>query len=261
MQRLATIRPATGQATSTPNYYECCMDRTSTDDTAKTTKGRLLDAAQQLYTKAGHEGLSLRDLTELAGVNLAAVNYHFGSKTALVCAMVSRRFDPINETCLRELSRLEDQLQDKLRCEHVFAALLKSVCHPRFNVIDSPQQWQFAIRSSCDLSQPLRQFLTQRYGHVEQRFIDAFCRVTPWLSREEVDWRIRCVAFSLPGISLNTSTYEMLRAAIDKRLMTPTQALVELTGTARMLLSAPALDAAGLDMLHAVFTDPMPEPA
>lgn len=237
------------------------MDRTSIDDTGKTTKSRLLDAAQQLYTKAGHEGLSLRDLTELAGVNLAAVNYHFGSKTALVCAMVARRFDPVNEARIGELSRLEHQFQDELRCEHVFTALLKSVCHPRFNIVDSPQQWQFAIRASCDLSQPLRQFLAQRYGHVEQRFIDAFCRVTPWLSRDEVDWRIRCVAFSLPGIGLNANTYEMLRGAIDKRLMTPTQALVELVGTARMLLNAPSLDTVELEKLHALFADSMQEPA
>jgi AcrR family transcriptional regulator len=234
------------------------MDRNSIDDTGKTTKARLLDAAEKLYTKSGQENLSLRDLTELAGVNLAAVNYHFGSKNALVCAMIARRFDFVCEARLGDLSRFERELGDKLRCEHVFIAILKVLIDPGFDVITSPEPRRFAIRASGDLSQPLRQFLTQRYSHVEQRFLAAFSRVTPWMKAEEVAWKINCLAFALPGTGLNASTYQLIRKALDERSMTPMDVFASLSATVSALLNAPPLDTDHLTLVHTIFASHVP---
>ena len=44
------------------------------------TKTRILDGAEQLFAREGFHNTSLRTLTSLASVNLASVNYHFGSK-------------------------------------------------------------------------------------------------------------------------------------------------------------------------------------
>src|SRR2546430_12271058 len=55
----------------------------------------------------GFEGASMRMLTAKAGVNLAAVNYHFGSKHALVEAVFRRRLDPMNTARIAELEKLE----------------------------------------------------------------------------------------------------------------------------------------------------------
>src|SRR5204863_9010446 len=46
------------------------------------TRTRILNAAEELFMQHGFEGASMRMLTAKAGVNLAAVNYHFGSKHA-----------------------------------------------------------------------------------------------------------------------------------------------------------------------------------
>jgi len=212
------------------------MDRVSSDDSSRNTKARLLDAAEQLYTRSGPDSLSLRDLTEHAGVNLAAVNYHFGSKNALVCAMVARRLDVINELRLAELTRLESALGDQLSSEHVMTVLAKSLMQDTFDIIDSPDQRDFMIRVGTDLSQPLRQFLTQRYAHVESRFVAAFCRSTPWLDADTVRWHLNTLAFALPGVGLNANTMMMISQAVSEHGMSKVNTLWLLASTMRTLL-------------------------
>ena len=73
------------------------------------TRTRILDAAEELFMQHGFEGTSMRLLTAKASVNLAAVNYHFGSKHALVEAVFRRRLDPMNQERLAGLEALEAQ--------------------------------------------------------------------------------------------------------------------------------------------------------
>ncbi|PJF45437.1 MAG: TetR/AcrR family transcriptional regulator, partial [Candidatus Thermofonsia Clade 3 bacterium] len=63
---------------------------------AAATRERILDAAERLFAERGFAGTSLRDITSEARVNLAAVNYHFGSKDELFLATVVRRLEPVN---------------------------------------------------------------------------------------------------------------------------------------------------------------------
>src|SRR5260370_4062001 len=68
---------------------------------------RILDVAEELFMQRGFEGASMRMLTAKAGVNLAAVNYHFGSKHALIEAVFRRRLDPMNVARIAALDQLE----------------------------------------------------------------------------------------------------------------------------------------------------------
>src|SRR6056297_2319041 len=61
------------------------------------TKTRILDCAEELFARDGFHNTSLRGLTALADVNLASVNYHFGSKEALLEAVIERRLLPLNQ--------------------------------------------------------------------------------------------------------------------------------------------------------------------
>jgi AcrR family transcriptional regulator len=222
----------------------------------KTTKARLLDAAEYLYTQAGHEHLSLRELTERAHVNLAAVNYHFGSKNALVCAMVARRFDPINDGVIADLARLERTLKGQLRSEHLFGILAKGLSRPGFDIFDSSAHCDFAIRASADLSQPVRQFLSQRYAHVEKRFIQAFCQASPALSADAVKCRVNCLVFALSGTAINLNTIQLLRCAVFEQSMTKMQALAYAAAPMAALLHSPPLpDTNHLAMIETVFDD------
>src|SRR5947207_2372152 len=71
------------------------------------TRTRILDAAEELFMQHGFEATSMRVLTAKAGVNLAAVNYHFGSKHALIEAVFRRRLDPMNAARIAALAELE----------------------------------------------------------------------------------------------------------------------------------------------------------
>ena len=56
------------------------------------TRDRILDAAERLFVEHGFEGTSMRMITGAANANLAAVNYHFGSKDALIQAVFRRGY-------------------------------------------------------------------------------------------------------------------------------------------------------------------------
>ena len=71
------------------------------------TKERILDVAERLFAERGFPSTSLRDITAEAAVSLASVNYHFGSKEALLAALLDRRFRPMNDLRLERLDRLE----------------------------------------------------------------------------------------------------------------------------------------------------------
>src|SRR5271154_2961756 len=71
------------------------------------TKERILDTAERLFCEHGFEATSLRAITAAAGVNLAAVNYHFQTKDSLVHAVIQRRMQPINAKRLELLNACE----------------------------------------------------------------------------------------------------------------------------------------------------------
>src|SRR5258706_5167560 len=95
------------------------------------TKTRILDAAEQLFMEHGFEATSMRQLTSAAGVNLAAVNYHFGSKEELFQAVLTRRLDPMNQERIELLQKVEREAGGKpLSCENVLFAMLIPALRP-----------------------------------------------------------------------------------------------------------------------------------
>lgn len=71
------------------------------------TKSRILDEAEKLFAEQGFHAASLRQITDRAKSNLAAVNYHFGSKRKLMVAVLLRRVRPLNQARLALLDELE----------------------------------------------------------------------------------------------------------------------------------------------------------
>ena len=89
------------------------------------TRGKILDAAEALFAEHGFSATSVRAITTKAEVNLAALNYHFGSKDAVIDAVFSRRIAPLNQERLRLLDQLEKKSGDTVPgLEDLLSALL-----------------------------------------------------------------------------------------------------------------------------------------
>lgn len=81
----------------------------------KDTKQLILDTAERLFARKGFQATSMRDITGTAKVNLSSVNYHFGSKDALLDAVFERRLLPLNERRMRALRDVVENARLKRR--------------------------------------------------------------------------------------------------------------------------------------------------
>ena len=156
------------------------------------TKDRILDAAERLFARDGVEATSLRSITAQAGVNLAAVNYHFQSKESLLHAVIARRLNPVNEKRLAMLDACEAVAgAGPLPLEPVLDALLR----PIFEML-SGQAKEFTPimgRIFTESAELTEQVFEKHLAHVAKRFLPAFQRALPDLPLVELLWRLQFV--------------------------------------------------------------------
>src|SRR5690606_14469470 len=95
-------------------------------DSKVATKQRLIDAAEALFADEGFDRVSVRDITTKAAANVAAVNYHFGSREGLVAVVMARYINPVNEERLARLEALERRAGNKaLAVEEILEAFIR----------------------------------------------------------------------------------------------------------------------------------------
>jgi AcrR family transcriptional regulator len=159
------------------------------------TRDRILGAAERLFAERGLEGASLRQLTAEAKVNLAAVNYHFGSKDNLIAEVFSRRLDQLGEDRLRALRTV--QASGKATLEDLLRAFVEPALAMTIGESGGSAFMRVLAHAYAEQNEQLRSFLSERYGHVLKTFADAFADVLPDLSRETLYWRLDFVAGAL----------------------------------------------------------------
>jgi AcrR family transcriptional regulator len=155
------------------------------------TKERILDAAERLFARHGIGATSLRSIIAEAGVNLAAVHYHFGSKEALVSAVVHRCIDPLNQERLARLDRLEKEAGARRpSVEKVAEAFVAPVLKLR----DDPNHGEdFARLMGRLFGEPeygIEHMIPEHFSELRDRFVAAIQKALPKLSREEIMWRM-----------------------------------------------------------------------
>lgn len=160
------------------------------------TATRILDVAERLFVEHGFEATSLRMITQQAEVNLAAVNYHFGSKDALFESVFLRRLAPLLEDCLAELDTLEAAEGD-LPLEQ----LVLSFIRPCLALSKDPSRGgamfvRLLSRTLVENHRLLRETISQQYSVFVQRYTSAFQRALPDLESEQLAWRMH-LAFSV----------------------------------------------------------------
>jgi AcrR family transcriptional regulator len=180
------------------------------DATSPDTKTRILDAAELLFMEHGYEATSLRQLTAAAGVNLAAVNYHLGSKEELFQAVLTRRLDPMNQERIQLLEALERAPGPKPpSCESVlFAMLAPALRLARDEKRGGKNFLRVLGRAYADPAPFIRRFLHEQYAEMIARYKEAFLRALPHLTRQELTWRLH---FVMGALSYSLASTDALR--------------------------------------------------
>ena len=213
------------------------------------TRTRILDAAEELFMQHGFQGTSMRQLTSRAGVNLAAVNYHFGSKDALIEAVFRRRLDPMNAGRVAELDRLEKSAAGSTPSpERIIRAFLRAslamigdaraggralapeqiiraFIGASLRMIEDAKNGgrnfiRLLGRTYTDPQKHIRSLIGQLYAPAMERFKIAFERALPQMPRDELIWRMHFMFGTLAYTLAATDTVQLI-AGCKPRCTTP----------------------------------------
>ena len=145
------------------------------DSRAKTRK-RVIEAAEKLFARRGIEAVSVRDITQAAGVNLAAINYHFGTKNALAAEVFKQMIDPLNAQRLQLLDNVETRAGRKAPgLEAVLEAMIRPAVERGFDQRQDSETF-LRLTGRC-LSEPnaeLEQIVRAHFEKLIRRFDAAF---------------------------------------------------------------------------------------
>jgi AcrR family transcriptional regulator len=152
------------------------------------TRTAILTAAERLYAERGFSDVTLRDIVAEANVNLAAVNYHFGSKDELIAELFVTRSIALNRERLHELRAAEDKGGGSASIHDILRALVAPVmrdCLGPENARSTAAR--FMIRASIESVPPIRRIKTREIDHL-RKFAAAMKRALPGRSEVELYW-------------------------------------------------------------------------
>ena len=159
------------------------------------TKERILSAAEELFARHGFQGASLRQVTAAANVNLAAVNYHFGSKDNLINEVFRRRLDELTERRLGALKEAKNQPKPSL--ERILEAFVEPALSLASDKLGGASFMRVLARAYAEHDVSLRKFLSDNYGYVLKSFASAIQELMPELDKEALYWRLDFIAGAL----------------------------------------------------------------
>jgi AcrR family transcriptional regulator len=155
--------------------------------TGRSAKERLLDAAERLFAKRGYHGVSIRDITDAARVDVALVNYHFGSKRALLTSVFERRAEVINRERLERLEAVRIHAGGTLELKAVVNAFMEPLIQRSAR---GGRGWKsyFALVAQVNNSPELSVLMTRNFDPVVHKFIDVLQEALPGADPRDMYW-------------------------------------------------------------------------
>src|SRR5215212_1566900 len=152
------------------------------------TRTAILSAAERLYADRGFGDVTLRDIVAAADVNLAAVNYHFGSKDELIAELFVTRSLATNRERLNELRAAEEAGGGRADID----AILRALVGPTLRGCLGPDRERssaarFMIRASIESVPPIRKIKNREIDHL-RKFAAAMRRSLPGRNDAELYW-------------------------------------------------------------------------
>jgi len=155
--------------------------------TGRPAKERLLDAAEQLFARRGYHGVSIRDITDAAKVDVALVNYHFGTKRALLTRVFERRAEVLNRERLERLEAVRPHAGGTLELEAVVNAFMEPLI---LRSARGGRGWKsyFALVAQVNNSPELSVLMTRHFDPVVHKFIEVLLEALPGADPRDVYW-------------------------------------------------------------------------
>lgn len=157
------------------------------------TRSKVLDVAEELFGEQGLDRVSIRNITKKAKVNLAAINYHFGSKEALVAAVFERRVVPLNDARIAALNAVEKSGgKTGSKVEDILDAFIRPAI--QYSLKASKEGMAFSKLFGRCLSEPspeVEALLKRQFEPLAERMNAALMKALPHLSRSEIFWRMK----------------------------------------------------------------------
>ena len=184
---------------------------------ARSGKERILDTAERLFARHGFYGVSVRDITEAAGVDVALVNYHFGSKRELFAAVFQRRAEILNP---ERLARLEEVRRAALPGVPSLEDIVNSFTYPLLErSARGGPGWKsyFALVAQVNNSPEWGPVLmTQYFDPLVERLIAALREALPECPLREIYWGYQFLTGALTITFAETGRIDKLSGGLCK---------------------------------------------
>ncbi len=185
------------------------------------SKRKLLDAAEHLFADKGFEAVSVRDITALAKTNVAAVNYHFGSREALLGMVMSRYMVPINEERLARLETVDRKWSGKAApVEEIIDAFVRPLAtQVRKSDLSERLFYKLTGRIFAEQADGMPPQIEEQLRQIIDRFTRSFAKALPLVAPEDLTWRIH---FLVGGMIYQLTHQDILHRLSSGASGTPT---------------------------------------
>jgi len=169
----------------------------------KDTKTRILDAAEILFAENGFKDTSIHRLARKAAVNQAAVNYHFGSKDALVEKVIERRLSMISRRRMEKLQQLKAAAQER-GCRPDVQALLRAYIEPALTLMEKTSGERYFLvivgRALAEPDEAVRNIFIRQFEPSFLLLAELMQKALPNLSESVLRWRLHFAIGSLAHV-------------------------------------------------------------
>ncbi|MEO5914532.1 MAG: TetR family transcriptional regulator [Luteolibacter sp.] len=181
------------------------------------SKRKLLDAAEQLFAEKGFEAVSVRDVTQLAKTNVAAVNYHFGSRDGLLALVMMRYMIPVTEERIARLDSAERKWSGKpVPLEEIIDALVRPlVGQVRKSELSERLFYKLTGRIFAEQGNGLPPQIEDQLRQISDRFTRAFAKALPTVPPEDLAWRIHFVIGGMIHMLTHQDILQRLSAGVS----------------------------------------------
>ena len=152
---------------------------------ADTTSDRILDAAESFFADQGFAATSVRDITQQAGCNVSAVNYHFGSKENLYERVFERRLDSLRDVRLAAVHQVLEEAAGHENLSLLLGAFGKAFIEPLMEPNRGPNTVQLMMRELTSPRLPKGMIFQHLIGPIQQAMVDALQRCNKKLTPEQ----------------------------------------------------------------------------